>query len=265
GSRADPPTCSRGRDRGGSARPSPPGSRIESCSRGPSTSRRCPETCRRGSGASGRNRYSRRFPCRSRPSRYAARRPAGRYRGSAGGSAGSAHVRLWHRRSCAKPYRSSIIPSVGEGRSRLPLARVSDHPRVHDAADPDRLAPAPSSTQSLHLDPPIKSRFAPFRLAVKALRSLSPLVDDRPVVIPGVAGLVEQANPAIGIVVKPGGQYPFLEHCLLLGRPVGIDLHESTTGGQTLHLFQCGDQIGAFEIVDGVEGEAASEAVVGEG
>jgi hypothetical protein len=51
-----------------------------------------------------------------------------------------------------------------------------------------------------------------------------------------------------------GGQHPFLEHCLLL--EVGkVDLYKSTAGGQTLHLLQRGDQIGAIEIVDGVEGE----------
>ena len=67
----------------------PRGSRIESCSRGPSTSGRCRARCRPDCAASGRDRWRRRSRCRRRRSRCAAPGPAGRCPGSGADKCGN--------------------------------------------------------------------------------------------------------------------------------------------------------------------------------
>src|SRR5579871_4881991 len=94
--------------------------------------------------------------------------------------------------------------------------------------------------------------------------SFRPLLDDGPVIIAGVAGLLEQLDPAVRIVVELGGQDPFLEQRLLLRRAVGIDLDKAAARRQALDLAQRRDQFGALEIVHGVERNDGRKAVVRE-
>src|SRR5258706_14371448 len=82
-----------------------------------------------------------------------------------------------------------------------------------------------------------RSRAAPasnvlLRALIGPIRSF----DDRPVVVPGIAGLLERLLPAVGVVVVLGGQDPLHEHRALLGRAVGVDLDVALAGRQALHL-----------------------------
>src|SRR5690349_9405623 len=61
-----------------------------------------------------------------------------------------------------------------------------------------------------------------------------PLFDDGPVVVAGIASLLEDLDPAFGVVVEPRGQHPVLEDGLLLRRAVGIDLHEGAAARNPL-------------------------------
>src|SRR3954454_17723315 len=50
--------------------------------------------------------------------------------------------------------------------------------------------------------------------------------DDGPVPVAAVAGLAEQFQPAVRVVVKLGGQHPAFEYLLLVRRAVAVDHHE---------------------------------------
>src|SRR3990170_3002622 len=90
------------------------------------------------------------------------------------------------------------------------------------------------------------------------------LVDDGPIVVASVARLLEQLDPAVRIVVELGGQPPVLEHRLLLGRAVAVDLHEGMPARHAFNLAQRLDAPVPVEIVDGIERNHRLEAVVRE-
>ena len=243
GSRAGPPTCSRGRDPGGSARPC--SSRITYWIMQP-----WPFDMTKVSGDLAVGEAAHQAVVDAVDDFRAGIGRADVQRADLLGDIEDAPAEAQAARTCGsgieRVAQNHVVHRSSPRSAKAGRDRPSPEyrpPSRHDAAGPTASAcpEQHAKASDLHLDPPIKRRFAPIRLAVKALRSLRPLLDDRPVVIPSVAGLVEQANPAIGIVMELGGQHPFLEHCLLLGSAVGIDLHKSTARRQTLHLLQRGD------------------------
>src|SRR5215208_210977 len=60
------------------------------------------------------------------------------------------------------------------------------------------------------------------------------LLDDGPVIIARIAGLVEQLDPAVRVVMEFGGEHPFLEQRLLFRRAIGVHLDEALAGRQAL-------------------------------
>src|SRR5262245_62384796 len=68
------------------------------------------------------------------------------------------------------------------------------------------------------------------------------LLDDGPVVIASIAGLLEQLDPAVRIVVELSRQHPFLEQFLLFRGAIGIDLNKAFSRREALDLAQGRDQ-----------------------
>src|SRR3954470_7555693 len=85
------------------------------------------------------------------------------------------------------------------------------------------------------------------------LRDVLPIVG--PVIVAGIAGLLEERDPTGGIVIVPRGEHPFLEQALLLRVVVGVHLHEAVAGGEALDLAQAAHDAGAVQVVDRVDAE----------
>src|SRR5438477_9471759 len=60
------------------------------------------------------------------------------------------------------------------------------------------------------------------------------LLDDRPIIGAGIAGLREQLPPSGGIMVGPRREDPAEKDLLLLRRAVGVDLDVAAPGSQPL-------------------------------
>src|SRR5665213_37076 len=89
------------------------------------------------------------------------------------------------------------------------------------------------------------------------------LFDDGPEVVAGVAGLVEQRDPAVRIIMEFGRQHPAFEDLLLPGRAIAVDLHEGAPARYTLDLLHYLDRARTRKIMHGVEAQHAIEAAVG--
>src|SRR5712691_11356579 len=101
-------------------------------------------------------------------------------------------------------------------------------------------------------------------LALPCGRSSKGLLNDGPVVIARVAGLLEQPDPAVRVGVELGGQDPFLEQRLLFRRPIGIDLNKPLPRRQALDFTESGDQFVPFQIMDRIERDDGIEAAIRE-
>src|SRR5262249_39505376 len=153
---------------------------------------------------------------KSRQNRCAAPAPAAKCREYVCGSAGSAHVRRPRQRSSAWSCRAS------------------------------KTSPKSTATTSRPVKPlPVGSQ-GPGGCSKR-------LLDDGPVVIASIAGLLKQPDPAVRVVVELGGQDPLLEPLLLLRRPVGIDLNEPLPRCQALDFTQARDQLIPLEVVDRIQ------------
>src|SRR5690349_7564619 len=85
-----------------------------------------------------------------------------------------------------------------------------------------------------------------------------------PVVVAGVARLLEERDPTGGVVVVLGREDPFLEQALLLGVVVRVHLHEPAAGREALDLPQTAHHARTVEVVDGVDAQDRGERLVGE-
>src|SRR6185295_18863772 len=84
----------------------------------------------------------------------------------------------------------------------------------------------------------------------------------RPVIVPGVAGLLEQAYPFVRIVVVSGGKHPGEEELALLRGAIGVHLDEAASRREPLDLAHGANRVVPLEIVDGVYRHHGAEAAV---
>src|ERR1700733_5455187 len=110
-------------------------------------------------------------------------------------------------------------------------------------------------------DPP-PPRIA-YRLPIRVLSALlRVLLDDRPIVVAGVAGFREHFQPTFWIIVKFRRQHPAFEKLFLLGRQIRVNLHEGTAIAEPLDLAHRDDGARPRKIMDGVERDNAVERAV---
>src|SRR5215510_4769585 len=85
----------------------------------------------------------------------------------------------------------------------------------------------------------------------------APSFDDRPIPVAGVAGFLEELEPALRVVVELRREHPALEDLLLLGRVVAVDDDERVAARDALDLRHGLDGAGTREVVDRIERQDA--------
>src|SRR5215831_1015239 len=90
------------------------------------------------------------------------------------------------------------------------------------------------------------------------------LLDDRPIVIAGIARLLEELTPAGRVVMRHGGEHPAEKDLLLLGGAVRIDLDIGPPRGHPLDLAHRGNACGGVKVVHDIDRDRRRKAVVRE-
>src|SRR5215469_2437149 len=89
-------------------------------------------------------------------------------------------------------------------------------------------------------------------------------LDNRPIIIPGIARFLEQLTPAGRVVMRLRRQHPAEKHLLLGRSAVRIDLDVGASRRQPLDLAHCTNALGAIEVVHDIDRNRRRKAAVGE-
>src|SRR6266496_2491671 len=157
-----------------------------------------------------------------------------------------------------RPPRSTLFPYTTLFRSVPSCSR-----RYFDVWIPNT-PPPPSTAYRLPIGSSplevVPRRSAPgLRARVVEVVPLGVRIQDRPVVVAGVAGLREQGSPLLGAEEGDGGEHPAQEDLALRLVPVRVDLHVAPARRQALDLPERGEAPAAIEVVNHVDAEHRGE------